>query len=709
MSTPWARAVRDRRRLWIAVAVALLMASAVVWIAPSILRPAPGSWDELLAPYSRGAPLLDEFRVAAVRRGAARDVIVEIVDAEGRLAAEVHVLPRGVWSGVRESESFAIAYETPRSPSARRDDITELLAETVRARDRGLPAPDLIPLSSGLDATLLPRWLGAASGWPAVAVGASMFALGLLTLAPTSVTAAAGALVGAAGLVLAAVDPPDGGLDAFGPWAVPAAFALLWMGSRRRRVVAAEWIWAAAVTAIALLLRLLLGAWGPMHVNGYGPRFVAGATVDPAAIAAYGPGYAELFGPVAALAPAQPDWAIFAANAVLSAFAVTLAFALGRRLGMERRAAFAAGLLLAVDPIAIRTAATESYVPLVAFLCAAAAIALVEAGEAFAARAGARAVGCTTAAGLLLIAAARIHPAAWLPVAVALLFAGAGRSDGLRIRATALAAAAVTIGGLALATSGDALLDVYSNVRSGVLMQPPRPHSLQPLVWPAGLVVACAAAGGAGRRIAIAAAAALAAMLLTRHLYGQSWIWQQSYDRLFLAVPVLAVVGGVLAPLWRRPAVFAAIAVCVTAAWFRYATPIVAARTTDHLEYRWLRERLRDIPTECRVIHVASSGDRGVEIPTYVRGARAPSVAIQSRSPQTLDAALAPVECLYYVRTSLCSSAEARDRCDTFEKQLRMEIVERTSFPAAPSSPLIPYDRDPVEVWLARASSKPPK
>ena len=42
-------------------------------------------------------------------------------------------------------------------------------------------------------------------------------------------------------------------------------------------------------------LRLALGPWGPLHVNGHGPRFVAGAARDPADIAAYGPGYGEIF------------------------------------------------------------------------------------------------------------------------------------------------------------------------------------------------------------------------------------------------------------------------------------------------------------------------------------------------------------------------------------------------------------------------------
>jgi hypothetical protein len=189
---------------------------------------------------------------------------------------------------------------------------------------------------------------------------------------------------------------------------------------------------------------------------------------------------------------------------------------------------------------------------------------------------------------------------------------------------------------------------------------------------------------------------------MTRHLYGQSWIWQQSYDRLFQTVPVLAVVGAVLTPFARRGWFVGALALVTILSWVRIAPPIISFRTTDHLEYRWLRDRVRKIPSQCRVVHLAAGGERGVEIPTYVRPPSSRSVALDPRRPDGYEEAFSPTPCLYYVHTSLCSSTEARERCAALEDGMKLETVTRESFPARPSSPHIPYDRDPVETWIGR-------
>src|SRR5262245_57957955 len=42
------------------------------------------------------------------------------------------------------------------------------------------------------------------------------------------------------------------------------------------------------VTIGAAALRLMLGIWGPLHVNGQGPLWIRGA-LDPSALAGYGP------------------------------------------------------------------------------------------------------------------------------------------------------------------------------------------------------------------------------------------------------------------------------------------------------------------------------------------------------------------------------------------------------------------------------------
>jgi hypothetical protein len=54
------------------------------------------------------------------------------------------------------------------------------------------------------------------------------------------------------------------------------------------------------------------------------------------------------------------------------------------------------------------------------------------------------------------------------------------------------------------------------------------------------------------------------------------------------------------------------------------------------------------------------------------------------------------------VRTSVCESADGRRPCDALERRLELQVVERASFPARPSSVMLSYDRDPVDSFVAR-------
>src|SRR6185436_13241240 len=139
----------------------------------------------------------------------------------------------------------------------------------------------------------------------------------------------------------------------------------------------------------------------------------------PADIAAYGPGYSEIFAPIAALAPSNPDWAIFACNALFSALLTPLALAIGRMTGVAASAAFLAAVLLAIDPIAIRMGATEAYFAAIAVLCTAASATMLLALHEMEAGGQWRATAFLLAAGLLVAQAARIHPCAWVVMATA--------------------------------------------------------------------------------------------------------------------------------------------------------------------------------------------------------------------------------------------------------------------------------------------------
>src|SRR5262249_8819671 len=98
--------------------------------------------------------------IDGVGHGAEHDVVIRIKRPSDSATIEVHVLPRGHWTGVRESQSFGIAYEVTRSSAAVMDceAITEVLAETIRSRDHGLPSPPAIPLGSAFEAGAFRRF-----------------------------------------------------------------------------------------------------------------------------------------------------------------------------------------------------------------------------------------------------------------------------------------------------------------------------------------------------------------------------------------------------------------------------------------------------------------------------------------------------------------------------------------------------------------------
>src|SRR6185436_5639957 len=104
----------------------------------------------------------------------------------------------------------------------------------------------------------------------------------------------------------------------------------------------------------------------------------------------------------------------------------------------------------------------------------------------------------------------------------------------------------------------------------------------------------------------------------------------------------------------------------------------------------------------CRVVHVASAGHRVLALPTYVGGGSRPAVAIDLHQARTVDAALSPAACLYYVHSSLCSTTEGRPACDTIERRLTLAPIARASFVGAREFDIFSHDTDPVETMIAR-------
>jgi hypothetical protein len=259
--------------------------------------------------------------------------------------------------------------------------------------------------------------------------------------------------------------------------------------------------------------------------------------------------------------------------------------------------------------------------------------------------------------------------------------------------------AAVVAGGILLATSSAALLDVLGNIRTGTVYKPPLPP-LAPLVTVA-VVVAVYALLVPRRWLALPAGIAVVAMLLTSHAFAATWIWQQAYERIYLTLPVVAAVAVVPSGWLRRDWLAAPLAIGLGLVWVGIGWPIVTDRTTDHLEYRWVRDELREIPLECRIVHLAFAGEHALLLPTYVPVSRQ-AVAMDARQPRTIESALAPGPCLYYVHSSLCSTPEGRPECEAIERRLTLVPVARASFPPGREFDAPVHEGDSVETVIAR-------
>jgi len=98
---------------------------------------------------------------------------------------------------------------------------------------------------------------------------------------------------------------------------------------------------------------------------------------------------------------------------------------------------------------------------------------------------------------------------------------------------------------------------------------------------------------------------------------------------------------------------------------------------------------------------VVAAGKRALTLPTYVRPGTL-AVAMDLRQPRTIEAALSPAACVYYVHSSLCSTADGRPECAAIERRLTLTPVARASFAATGEVETFSHDGDPVEVSIAR-------
>jgi hypothetical protein len=459
----------------------------------------------------------------------------------------------------------------------------------------------------------------------------------------------------------------------------------------------------AAMLAVALLVP---GA-SFFHQNGHGPNWIGYALGQPCP---YGPGFAELFGWLARLRPERPEALVFAGNAVLAASGPLSAWIVARRTGAPRAVAWAVSAAVAVNPLLQRMAFTESYyVPYTALVLAAGAVAL----SAPTLRSWSpRFVLAQAAAGLALAQAARVHPVGWVAVAVvplAHLAARGGWRRSVRHAAVSLgvvgAMAALGAGASIVATLHGGTGDQYVPQMHGVLREDLR--ILRPVA--AGvvllLVLAPAPRWRQVARVLLAAVTVVAAAMGTSLLHiDVGWV-HAAHAQMFLGPFVVAAVG--LAMPWlrgrkgRRIAVGVVLALGVTNAVVdaRWATKL----PTDALELRRALAWRDHIPPGSRLVAVETSGIMSVQLPFYGGTRGSPPVVRLDTRDRPPDLASYGDQ-VFYARTSLCSTGEARAWCDRLEWSAYLEPVDVVELPARPSTHAVTYEGTTVRVGLYRVT-----
>jgi len=458
----------------------------------------------------------------------------------------------------------------------------------------------------------------------------------------------------------------------------------------------------------ALLLRAIGGVWGVWHVNGHGPGWLLRAWQGADPMPGYGPGYPELFSGPVWLLPTAPDVAVFAANLLLGAALAPLIYRLGRSLGLSWGPALLVGLLVAIDPLSLRFAASEAYHPALLLGRHGAELLLVTAAARLVD--GRRLEGLLVGLAGALVAAqtARIHPVAWPTLALAplvLLAVRRGEQDrgGAGLVATAVGAVALAL--VLLVTAGPS--GVERVLASGPVSSGDGPagwlNGLTPrlLVWTAFGAVVLSLRGGPARRLAAAAVASILLLGATRLAFVQTGYWQASYLRLHLGLPLLALAAALPAdPLERLLKTRVVVAALVAIGLACALTARGAPPTTEQAEHRWLRGALSSQAEGCELRWLEQAGKRNLQVAWHlVPGAPVP---MRVRSADDVRAGLLPGTCRLYLRSSLCAAVETRRHCDEIERGLELEELGRVELPALPSYDDHPYDGAPVPVVLFR-------
>lgn len=461
------------------------------------------------------------------------------------------------------------------------------------------------------------------------------------------------------------------------------------------------WLAAIAVVVVVLGFRRLVWPVLFFHQNGQGPFWIRLARQSPDQ-SSYGPGYAEVFGWAARWGD-PPDTAVIWAMSAGSALVPWAGFRLARAAGAAPCAAWATALVLAVHPLAIRLAHSESYLALHLVLLFGAAALLASAGRRVRAR---DFVLPVVAAGLLLSQALRVHPTSWVPAAtvplVLLLRAGS-----LRSRLIATAAGFGIVGAVVAATSSRSILEVLAgslgnrwqpSLLIGVSALPP--WLVAALVLGGGLAILARSRANAAVALAMLGGTTLVALLADLLGLNHGWV-ADAYRMQFLPVllPAILVLFREAAGRWpaRRPWI-EAVSICAIAGsvvMLRFETHTTVP--TDARELQWAMRWRERLPDQARVHYLARAERRTFHLPLY--GSK--NALDRGHDVKNLSTAR-PLPGELYYRSSLCVTPEGRPACRAFEARFEVEPVELRVLESQSSLPWLPLPDEPVEVGLFR-------
>jgi hypothetical protein len=483
------------------------------------------------------------------------------------------------------------------------------------------------------------------------------------------------------------------------PWLLLGGLAALAVALGRARDLRGKLLWLAGLSGVALAFRAVALPWAYFHQNGQGPLWIDYALGEPSP---YGPGYREVFAWVARWALDRgyaPDLAVFVAQAVLGALVVPAGWLLAHRAGARPALCLAVASLLAIDPSLARAAQSESYYATLAsllFLATAALSLGVTRQRTATVDFGLGVLG----AGLFIAQAARLHPIGWIAAATVPLacLALPGRVSA-RLARTALAA--LGIGAVTALGAGRVLHGIVTGGELGGQWLPQALARLSNASIPPTIGLLLIVVFVLRRRAfppLLALVVCVGAATTANLLGGGPALILGGYWHLY--APALVVAGAALvAELARGRRAATALALVVASGGAALAVvswPALTREPTDVREQAWAMEWRKTLPAGARVAYVERVGARVLRLPLFGDAVR----ALYLEPGATRVAAPTHAGQLYYVRTSLCASAEGRDRCRRFEEQHRLRPVVTRTLPAIASLPYLTLPEAAIDVGL---------